>query len=108
MNSESQYDSSLSTALLCGPVRDGSDTAVARAEDIHTLVENAKHTQKARNSDDPAAKKPPGEFVSDELEEQTKRFLEEVKGLAKRRREAAGADLAGPPPPPERQRSRRR
>jgi hypothetical protein len=82
LNSESQYDSLLSTALLCGPMRDGSDTAVASADDIHTPVENSNDTQKARKSDDPAAEKLPGEFVNDELEEQTKRFLEEVKGRA--------------------------
>jgi hypothetical protein len=99
----------LSTALLCGPLRDGSDTGVASADDIHTPVENSKHTQKARNSDDPAADKPPGEFLTDELEAHTKRFLEEVKGLAKRRRDAAG-ERSGPPPPeePRSQRSKRR
>jgi hypothetical protein len=110
LNSEPQHDSPLSTALLCGPLRDGSDTGVASADDIHTPVENSKHTQKARKSDDPAAEKPPGEFVSDELAAQTKRFLEEVKGLAKRRRAAAAVEQKGPPPPeePRPQRSRRR
>ncbi|HEU6445328.1 MAG TPA: hypothetical protein VFL61_09750 [Gaiellaceae bacterium] len=53
-------------------------------------------------------KKPPGEFVNDELEEQTMRFLEEVKGLAKRRREASVDEQVGPPPPGGRQRSSRR
>ena len=52
-------------------------------------------------------KKPPGEFVNAEHEEHTKRFIEEVKGRAKRRREATD-EGAGPPPPSERQRSRRR
>jgi hypothetical protein len=98
LNSEPQHDSPLSTDLLCGPLRDGSDTAVASADDIHTPVENSKNTQKPRNSSDPAAKSPPGEFVSDELEAHTKRFLEEVKGLTKRRREAADAEPTGPPP----------
>lgn len=51
--------------------------------------------------------KPPGEFVNDELEEQTKRFLEEVKGLTKRRREASDEEQLGPPPA-GRQRSSRR
>jgi hypothetical protein len=41
--------------------------------------------------------KPPGQFVSDELEEQTARFLEDVKGLAKRRKDQA-EDSPGPPP----------
>ncbi|MDP9491985.1 MAG: hypothetical protein M3P42_07280 [Actinomycetota bacterium] len=71
-------------------------------------MENSKHTPKARNSDEPAAEKPTGEFVTDELEAHTKRFLEEVKGLAKRRREAAAEEQTGPPPPDEPQRSRRR
>ena len=42
--------------------------------------------------------KPPGQFVSDELKEQTARFLEDVKGLAKRRKESAAEDTPGPPP----------
>lgn len=79
-------------------MRDGSDTEVASTGDIHTPVENPKDTQKSRNRDDPAAEKPPGEFVTDELEAHTKRFLEEVKGLAKRRREAAAEEEPGPPP----------
>jgi hypothetical protein len=109
LNSEPQYDSPLSTALLCGPLRDGSDTEVASADDIHSTVENSQDTPKPCNSDDPAAKKPPGEFVTDELEEHTTRFLEEVKGLAKRRREAAAAaEQTGPPPPEKGQRSKRR
>lgn len=53
-------------------------------------------------------KKPPGQFVNDELEEQTMRFLEEVKGLAKRRRKASEEDQLGPPPSGGRQRSSRR
>jgi hypothetical protein len=98
----------LSTAFLCGHVRDGSDTEVATADEIHTPVENSSDTPKRRNGEDPPAKKPPGEFVSDELEAHTKRFIEEVKGLAKRRREAAEEEHPGPPPPDDRQRSRRR
>jgi hypothetical protein len=79
-------------------MRDGSDTEVASADDIHTPVENLKDAPKPPNEHDPARKKPPGEFVNDELEQHTKRFLEEVKGLAKRRREAASEDQPGPPP----------
>lgn len=70
-------------------------------------MENSKDTQKPRNHEGGAVKKPPGEFVNDELEEQTKRFLEEVKGLAKRRREASDGEELGPPPA-GRQRSSRR
>ena len=98
----------MSTALLCGPLRDGSETEVASPDDIHTPVENSKDTQKAPNGDDPAGAKPPGEFVTDELQAHTKRFLEEVKGLAKRRREVAAEEKVGPPPPDKPQRSRRR
>ncbi|HEX7255133.1 MAG TPA: hypothetical protein VF236_04335 [Gaiellaceae bacterium] len=71
-------------------------------------MENSKDTQKPHNDEEADVKKPPGEFVSDELEEQTKRFLEEVKGLAKRRREASEEDQLGPPPPSGGQRSSRR
>ena len=54
--------------------------------------------------------KPPGEFVTNELEEQTARFLREIKGLAKRREQARSEESAGPPPkrPPGDQRSSRR
>jgi hypothetical protein len=52
--------------------------------------------------------KPPGQFVSDELKEQTARFLEDVKGLAKRRRERTAKDGPGPPPRGGSQRSSRR
>jgi hypothetical protein len=107
LNWDATYASTLSTALLCGPMRDGSDTEVASTDDIHTPVEKLKDTPKPHNDEDPAVKKPPGEFVTDELEAHTKRFLEEVKGLAKRRREAA-EERPGLPPPNEGQRSRRR
>jgi hypothetical protein len=70
-------------------------------------VENSKDTPKPPNDKEPDVEKLPGQFVSNELEEQTKRFLAEVKGLAKRRREAA-EDQPGPPPPKDSQRSRRR
>lgn len=70
-------------------------------------MENSKDTRKPRNDEEGAVKKPPGEFVNDELEEQTKRFLEEVKGLAKRRRETSDREELGPPPA-GRQRSSRR
>jgi hypothetical protein len=97
----------LSTASLCGPLRDGSETEVASPDDIHTPVENQEDTRKPHKHEEGRVKKPPGEFVSDELEAHTKRFLEEVKGRAKRRRESAEDEL-GPPPPSERQRSKRR
>jgi hypothetical protein len=71
-------------------------------------VENSKDTPKRRNDGEPKPGKPPGEFVNDELEAQTKRFLEDIKGLAKRRREALPEEQPGPPRRDEDQRSRRR
>jgi hypothetical protein len=97
----------LSTALLCGPLRDGSDTEVASTDDIHSPVENLNSSRNHRNDEETVMNKPPGEFVNAELERQTKRFLEEVKDLARRRREA-GADEEPGPPPGGGQRSRRR
>jgi hypothetical protein len=97
----------LSTASFCGALGDGSGTAVASTDDIHTPVENSDNTQKPHKHEEGSAKKPPGEFVSDELEAHTKRFLDEVKGRAKRRSKAS-EESAGPPPPSEDQRSRRR
>lgn len=97
----------LSTALLCGTLRDGSDTEVASPDDIHSPVENSENPGKPPPDDDDGVKKPPGEFVNDELEKQTKRFLQEVKDLARRRREAEDDVEPGPPPGPV-QRSRRR
>jgi hypothetical protein len=107
LNWKGYIDPLLSTASLCGALGDGSGTEVASTDDIHTPVENSDNTQKPHKHEEGSAKKPPGEFVSDELEAQTKRFLEEVKGRAKRRREASD-ESDGPPPPSERQRSRRR
>lgn len=107
MNSEGYIDPPLSTASLCGALGDGSGTAVASTDDIHTPVENSNDTQKPHKHEEGSMKKPPGEFVNAEHEEHTKRFIEEVKGRAKRRREATD-EGGGPPPPSERQRSRRR
>lgn len=47
----------------------------------------------ADDEKDPA-KRPPGQFVSDELESDTVRFLEDVKKMARRRRTPG----IGPPP----------
>jgi hypothetical protein len=63
-----------------------------------------------RDKSDKSASKPPGQFVSAELEAETARFIEEVKGLARRRREVAAKPAAGLPPPrnDRDQRSKRR
>jgi hypothetical protein len=67
-------------------------------------VKNAEKQEKSPKS---SGAKPPGEFVSNELEEQTARFIEDVKGLAKRRKERSAEEGPGPPPRGG-QRSRRR
>jgi hypothetical protein len=82
---------------------------VASAEDIHTPVENSEDESPKPKTSGKPEEKPPGQFVTDELEEQTARFLEQVKGLARRRRETEAEEQAkgGPPPPDPDQRSRR-
>ncbi len=62
-------------------------------------MENSGNSRKKQEKTDKSGRKPPGEFVSDELEEQTARFIETVKTLAQRRRERDAAEREGPPPP---------
>jgi hypothetical protein len=64
--------------------------------------------QKPHCDDDAEGAKPPGQFVTDELEAETARFIKEVKGLARRRKEGAAGEKRGPPPPENDQRSSRR
>ena len=52
-----------------------------------------------RERDAEERKRPPGDFTSEELEEDTARFLEEVKRRTQRR---PVRRKAGPPPPRER------
>jgi hypothetical protein len=73
------------------------DSHVASTDDIHTPVDNSGNNHQEQEKTPRSGAKPPGQFVSDELEEQTARFLEDVKGLAKRRKDQA-ADSPGPPP----------
>ena len=56
---------------------------------------------------DKSGRKPPGHFVSDELEEQTARFIEDVKGLAQRRNARQSEEGPGPPPGGAQRSSRR-
>jgi hypothetical protein len=73
-------------------------------------VENSPKPPRKRNEPTKSGRKPPGQFVSNELEEHTARFLQEIKGLAARREEAKSEETTGPPPkrqPPD-QRSKRR
>lgn len=86
--------------------RHRQDSRVACTDDIHTPVENNESPH--RSDREKSKAKPPGLFVSNDLEEQTARFLEEVKDLAKRRKDLAAKERDGPPPlPREDQRSRR-
>jgi hypothetical protein len=88
----------LSTPLPAAPrgLRKGSH--VASTDDIHTPVENSGNNRHEQEETPGPGAKPPGQFVSDELEEQTARFLEDVKGLAKRRKDQEAEDSPGPPP----------
>jgi hypothetical protein len=71
-------------------------------------VENTGNDEQPPKMREPG-EKPPGQFVSDDLEEQTARFLEAVKGLAERRKQRERKGGQGPPPRPGgSQRSRRR
>jgi hypothetical protein len=82
---------------------------VASIDDIHMPVENSENDAREPNTSGNPGQKPPGEFVSGELEEQTARFLEDVKGLARRRRKSEAEEHAkgGPPPANPDHRSRR-
>jgi hypothetical protein len=84
------------------------DSRVASADDINSPVENSGNNRETQEKTEKSGGRPPGQFVSDELKEQTARFLEDVKGLAKRRKERAAEDNPGPPPRGGSQRSRRR
>jgi hypothetical protein len=84
------------------------DSRVACTDDIHTPVEKSENSPKKQDKADKSARKPPGQFVSNDLEQHTARFIEAVKDLARRRKEVE-AERQGPPPRPGgSQRSRRR
>ncbi len=50
-----------------------------------------------RRSPEEQGDEPPGEFLSDDLRDDTSRFLDEVKRQIKRRREPEPAPRLGPP-----------
>jgi hypothetical protein len=87
--------------------RPRNDSRVASSDDIHTPVEKSAKPPYKRDESPKKPGKPPGQFISNELEEQTARFLREIKGLAKRRNEARAEETPGPPPSRD-QRSKRR
>jgi hypothetical protein len=70
-------------------------------------VEKPENNPKLQEKSGKPGPRPPGQFVSNELEEQTARFIENVKGLAQRRRQLETEERQGPPPPSRNQRSRR-
>jgi hypothetical protein len=74
------------------------------------VVENSQKPPDIEQEQRQRPNKPPGQFISNELEEETARFLREIKGLAKRREQAKSEESKGPPPkrPPDDQRSSRR
>jgi hypothetical protein len=95
-----------SAKQLLGPRQ---DSHVACTDDIHTPVEKPENSPKKKHKPDKLAAKPPGQFVSNDLEQHTARFIEEVKDLARRRKEVEAEEKQGPPPRPGgNQRSRRR
>jgi hypothetical protein len=98
-----------STGLWTPPRGHRTGRRVVRIDDIHSPVD--KDAQQPENSAERATSgtKPPGQFVSEELEAQTARFIAAVKDLARHRQAAQqGRGLPPPPPPPRRdQRSRR-
>jgi hypothetical protein len=71
---------------------------------VEKSEKNRKQHDKAENSAPP----PPGQFISDDLQRETARFIDEVKELAKRRKKRAAEQRHGPPKPDDDQRSRRR
>jgi hypothetical protein len=98
----------LSTSLKTWAVRHRQASGVASSDDINTPVEKpGKNIQSGEKRENSGAR-PPGEFVSEELEEQTARFIEDVKGRAQRRSKDQAGEPHGPPPPEDDQRSRRR
>lgn len=85
--------------------RQGS--GVASTDDIHTPVEKPEKNPHNQEKPGKPGPKPPGQFVTSEFEEQTARFIEDVKGLAERRRLLEEVESQGPPPRGGNQRSRR-
>ena len=71
-------------------------------------MEKSGKNRKQQNKADKSAAPPPGQFISDDLERETARFIDEVKELAKRRKMRAAEERPGPPKPDDDQRSRRR
>lgn len=80
---------------------------VVHTDDIHTPVEKDPKDPQEPPKSAKSVRKPPGQFISDELEAQTARFIEEVKGLARRRKCSAAQPKRGLPPPPDQRSSRR-
>lgn len=71
---------------------------VASTDDIHTPVENNHNKREQQDRPDEPPSRPPGQFVTNDLEEQTARFIEAVRGLARRRQERESGETYGPPP----------
>jgi hypothetical protein len=73
-------------------------------------VENTPKPPDKQQKPREQGKKPPGQFLTSELEEQTARFLRELKSRAKQREDAKSEESKGPPPPrpPDDQLSSRR
>jgi hypothetical protein len=62
-------------------------------------VENGEKHPENLDKSARSKRKPPGQFISDELEAETARFIEQAKGLARRRQRIATEPKPGLPPP---------
>jgi hypothetical protein len=63
-------------------------------------VEKPENAPKKQHKADKSAAKPPGQFVSNDLEQHTARFIASAKDLARRRKEVEAEEKQGPPPRP--------
>jgi hypothetical protein len=100
----------LSTAPFRPPGKHRLGSRVVHTDDIHTPVEKDDKPPEEPAKSGKSMRKPPGQFISDELEAQTARFIEEVKSLARRRESTAARPKRGVPPPrddPDQRSSRR-
>ncbi len=72
---------------------------VACTDDIHRPVEKSGNNREQQDKAEKSPAPPPGQFVSNDLERETARFIDEVKELAKRRKKRAAEERRGPPRP---------
>jgi hypothetical protein len=99
MKSRSSFSSLLSTPLKMRPRGHRLGSHVACTDDIHRPVEKSVKNRKQQNKADESAASPPGQFITNDLERETARFIDEAKELARRRKKRAAEESHGPPRP---------